>query len=43
MNLRTVHDRNSEVLEHIYGGHHFRNDMELLEKLFELYIETFPN
>ncbi len=39
MNLRAVHDRNDEVLERIYGGRHFRNDMERLEKLFELYID----
>jgi N-6 DNA Methylase len=35
--LREAHERNDEVLEHIYIGRRFRNDTERLEKLFELY------
>jgi hypothetical protein len=35
--LRSVHDRNDEVLERIYIGRRFKNDTERLEKLFDLY------
>lgn len=35
--LRSVHDRNDEVLERIYVGRRFKNDTERLEKLFALY------
>ena len=35
-NLRAAHDRNDEVLEHIYIGRHFRHDTE---RLFEMYRE----
>lgn len=38
-NLREAHDRNDEVLEHIYIGRRFKNDTERLEKLFELYAK----
>jgi len=38
-NLREAHERNDEVLEHIYIGRRFRNDTERLEKLFELYTK----
>jgi hypothetical protein len=37
--LRTVHDRNDEVLERIYIGRRFKNDTERLEKLFDLYTK----
>jgi hypothetical protein len=35
--LRSVHDKNDEVVERIYIGRRFRNDTERIEKLFELY------
>lgn len=35
--LRAAHDRNDDLLEHIYIGRRFRNDTERLEKLFEMY------
>jgi len=38
-NLRAAHDRNDETLERIYIGRRFKNDTELLEKLFELYTK----
>lgn len=38
-NLRAAHERNDEVLEHIYIGRRFKNDTERLEKLFELYTK----
>lgn len=34
--LRAAYDRNEEVLERLYTGHYFKNDRELLEKLFEM-------
>ena len=37
--LRAAHDRNDETLERIYIGRRFKNDTELLEKLFELYTK----
>jgi hypothetical protein len=35
--LRTMHERNDEVVERIYIGRRFKNDTERLEKLFALY------
>ena len=35
--LRAAHERNDEVLEHIYVGRRFKNHTERLEKLFDLY------
>ena len=32
-------DLNDEVLERIYIGHHFKDDTEWLETLFELYTK----
>jgi hypothetical protein len=37
--LRAAHERNDETLERIYIGRRFRNDTELLEKLFAMYAE----
>ncbi len=42
-NLRHAHERNDEVLERIYIGRRFKNDTELLEKLFELYTKMTGN
>jgi len=38
--LRRAHDRSDEVLERIYIGRRFKNDIERLEKLFDLYIKN---
>lgn len=37
-NLRVTHKRNDEVMERIYIGRRFKNDIERLEKLFALYM-----
>lgn len=37
--VREAHDRNDEVIDRIYIGRRFKNDMERLEKLFELYTK----
>ncbi|WP_422364712.1 hypothetical protein [Pyruvatibacter mobilis] len=34
-----THDRSDETPERIYIGRRFKNDMERLEKLFEMYTE----
>jgi hypothetical protein len=41
--LRSLSDRNDEVLERIYIGRRFKNDTERLEKLFDLYTKTTTN
>jgi len=38
-NLQAAHEHNDEVVERIYIGHRFRNDMERLEKPLELYAK----
>jgi hypothetical protein len=38
--LREAHERNDEVLEHIYISRRFKNDTERLEKLFDLYTKV---
>jgi hypothetical protein len=38
-NLRFAHDRNDEVIEHIYIGGRFKNDTQRREKLFDLYTK----
>lgn len=42
-NLRQAHARNDETLERIYIGRRFKNDIERLEKLFELYTQVTAN
>ncbi len=37
--FRAAHDRNDETLERIYIGRRFKNDIEWLETLFQLYSQ----
>jgi len=41
--LRRAHDHNDEVLDRIYIGRRFRNDIERLKKLFDLYTQMTNN
>ena len=41
--LKLAHERNDEVLERIYIGRKFKNDIERLEKLFQLYTKMTSN
>jgi hypothetical protein len=36
---KSLRDRNNQVLERSYIGRCFKNDTELMEKLFELYTK----
>jgi hypothetical protein len=38
-NLRLAHDRNDQVIEHIYIGGRFKNDTQRLETLLDLYTK----
>jgi hypothetical protein len=37
--VREAYDRNDEVIDHIYIDRRFKNDIERLEKLFELHTK----